>query len=320
MLPRHALVLALFLLLPPALTTAQDTAHATTASDNAMHSPLLIAAFKDITAFILETGQRKGLFNIDVAYVQNADEAHSDLTTRKKELVLMSYDDTLSVALQDKYADIEAVAPVHGGILDLCGGLDLAQGKTVVGIDTDSGYARALRRYLRNVYPDQSDYAKIRWVYAGATNLRYKKLVDGEVLATLLNPPYSYGTGVTRLAKMLDAVGPYQGVVVNINKSWRADATNATRLTAFLSAYYQYVNTLKTDKAETIAALVAHYAIAEPQAAAVYARLWEADGLSLGPEFSLKQIEGTETLFSWDTGVKVVPPRSWLGGALREAP
>lgn len=312
------LFLCFLLVLLASTHAAADAAQPSAQSDNTMQPPLTIAAFKDITAFILETGQRRGLFNIDVAYVKNADEAHSDLTTRKRELVFMSYDDTLSLALQDKYADIEAVAPVHGGVLDLCGSLDLTRSKNLVGIDTDSGYARALRRYLRQRLPNQSDYAKISWAYAGATNLRYKKLVDEELQATLLNPPYSYGDGVTRLVKMLDVVGAYQGVVINANKSWRADANNAARLDAFRAAYYSLVNALKTDKTGTIAQLAAHYAISEQQAAAVYARLWEADGLSLGPTFSRKQLEGAEALFAWDTGVPVVSPRGWLGGALGE--
>jgi hypothetical protein len=51
----------------------------------------------------------------------------------------MSYDDTLSMALQENYRDIVAAWPMHGSMMNLCGNIDVAKGLKYVGIDTDTG-------------------------------------------------------------------------------------------------------------------------------------------------------------------------------------
>jgi hypothetical protein len=104
---------------------------------------LKISAFKDITAFILDQMSRRHSIVLDVSYVKDASQAHEDLITQRADLVFMSYDDTLSIALEDNHRDIVAVMPVHGGILDLCGDIDIAIGKVNIGIDTDTGYTCA---------------------------------------------------------------------------------------------------------------------------------------------------------------------------------
>jgi hypothetical protein len=282
-------------------------------------SPLKIAAFKDITAFVLETGKSENRFNIDVQYVKDADEAHNALNnpdvTARKDIVFMSYDDTLSMALLDKNSDIEAVMPIHGGILDLCGSIDIAQGKTKIGIDTNSGYARALRFYLKNTY--LSSYDELQWLMIGATNLRYEKLKKGDVDTTLLNPPYSYLlSSEFSKVRMYNEVGAYQGVVVNVNKSWLKDKVNLDRLKYFSNSYYFYINDLKSNKNKTIASLIDYYNqnninLTVPEAEAIFDRLWEQDGLNQSSQFDKAQLEGTENLFNWDT--KVTPPKTWIG-------
>lgn len=86
--------------------------------------PLNISAFRDITSFILETARLLSGLNFSIHYVQDADEAHQDIVSGRRELVFMSYDDTLTLLLEEKFEDIQAVLPIHGGILDLCGSLD----------------------------------------------------------------------------------------------------------------------------------------------------------------------------------------------------
>lgn len=78
----------------------------------------------------------------------------------------MSYDDTLSVALELGFNDTAAVFPIHGGILSLCGEIS-GDGAPRVGIDTLTGYARALRFYLNSTLTAE-EYASIDWVFAGA--------------------------------------------------------------------------------------------------------------------------------------------------------
>lgn len=279
--------------------------------DNSSQS-LNISAFKDITAFVLETAENKHLIKANIKYVKNADEAHSDLREGKADLVFMSYDDTLSIAIESGYNNIAAFAPIHGGILSLCGDINLPQNKNRIGIDTDTGYARALRFYLRQRYPSDLEYNQLDWLYTGATNLRVIELLNGNIDATLLNPPYSYKSGVTRMVKMSEVIGDYQGVVINLNKSWLADAANARALTKFISGYYQRVQEMKAKPDETITQLMAYYEISKTEAIDTYNSLWELDGLSLTPEFDQAKLSGTESIYSWDSKTTIPVSNSWL--------
>ena len=274
--------------------------------------PLRISAFRDITAFILDTAKGNGLMAVDVKYVKDADEAHADLKTHQADIVFMSYDDTLSLALQDHYSDIAAVMPVHGGILDLCGEIDPGRGKTLVGIDTDSGYARALRHYLHGRYPAPEDYAKLQWIRAGATNIRYEKLIAGQLDATLLNPPYSLKTGVRRMLDLHSIIGAYQGVVANVNQSTLADAGRWVAVGEFIRAFTQTVDDMKTRPEPTIERLAQYYGLPSDEARAVYQRLWQPDGLAVGKQLDQDQLAGTELLFAADTGLAVPTVRTWV--------
>ena len=155
-----------------------------------MNATLKISAFKDISAFLLSTLQPQLNINLEIKYVKNADEAHQDLFDNNADIVLMSYDDTLSLSLEDKYPEILALFPIHGGILDLCSSIDPGTNKNRIGIDTDTGYARALRSYLSQKFTPE-EYQSLDFIKAGATNLRYDKLISNQIDATLLNPPYS---------------------------------------------------------------------------------------------------------------------------------
>lgn len=247
-------------------------------STNMPNSPqeLNISTFKNISAFVLETAQNAHLIKANIKYVKNAKKAHSDLIESKTDLVFMSYDDTLSMAIENDCNQIAAVAPIHGGILSLCGEINLTQNKTKIGIDTNTGYARALRFHLHQLYPTDLEYNQLHWLFEGATNLRVAELLSGNIDATLLNPPYSYKNGVARMIKMSEAIGNYQGVVINLNKAWSANPT------------------------KTILKLVNYYGISASEASNTYARLWESDGLSLSSVFNQAELRGTQSIFSWD--------------------
>jgi hypothetical protein len=282
-----------------------------TTLDNSPQS-LSISAFKDITAFVLETAASEHLIKANIKYVKNADEAHGDLMESKADLVFMSYDDTLSIAIDNGYENVAAFAPIHGGILSLCGDINPMQNKNRIGIDTDTGYARALRFYLHQRYPSDLEYNQLDWLYTGATNLRVIELLNGNIDATLLNPPYSYKIGVARMVEMSDVVGSYQGVVINLNKSWLADPTNADLVTKFISGYYRRVQEMKAKPDETIIQLMAYYAISKTEAIDTYNSLWELNGLSLTPEFDPAKLSGTESIYSWDTKTTIPVSHSWL--------
>lgn len=259
-------------------------------STNMPNSPqeLNISAFNDISAFVLETTQNVHLIKANIKYVKNANEAHSDLIESKTDLVFMSYDDSLSIAIENDYKQIVAVAPIHGGILSLCGEINLTQNKNKIGIDTDTDYARALRLYLHQLYPTDLEYNQLHWSFAGASNLRVTELLTGNIDAALLNPPYSYQNGVARIIRMSDTIGRYQVVVINLNKAWSANPT------------------------ETISELANYYGISQSEASNTYASLWENDGLSLSPVFSQANLHETESIFSWDSKRAIPESRNWL--------
>lgn len=283
-------------------------------STNMPNSPqeLNISTFKDISAFVLETAKSENLIYANIKYVKNATEAHSDLIESKTDLVFMSYDDTLSMAIENGCKQIAAVAPIHGGILSLCGEINLAQNKNKIGIDINTGYARALRFYLHQLYPTDLEYNQLHWLFEGATNLRVIDLLNGEADASLLNPPYSYQNGVARMIRMSDAIGSYQGIVINVNKAWLANPSNADNLAEFIRAYYQRVNEMQANPTKTILELVNYYGISESEASNTYASLWESDGLSLSHIFNQAELRGTESIFSWDSGRAIPESRNWL--------
>ncbi len=291
-----------------------------TAAEAAMPE-LRISAFRDISAFVLEGLSADPAFALKVHYVANADEAHADLKERRADLVFMSYDDTISIYVQDGYTDIAAVMPVHGGILDLCGRLDTTTARIRVGIDTDSGYARALRLHLHRQFPAPADYGRIDWIRAGATNLRYDQLVAGTLDATLLNPPFSYRPGVARIAPLSGGsdLPAYQGVVVNLNRSWLTESTNRAILTRFLAAWRERIDTLRTQPDATSRALADFYHLAPADARAVYERLWAPDGLAPTADFDPAALAATEAVFAADTGLPVPKARTWVLMATPEA-
>ncbi len=276
--------------------------------------PLQIAAFRDISAFLLETVRKDYAVALQITYVKNADEAHTRLRRQQADIVFMSYDDTLSMALQEQYGEIAAFMPIHGGLLDLCGTLDLAANKNRVGIDTDTGYARALRRYLRDRLSNADAYRQLVWIMAGATDLRYEKLRAQELDATLLNPPFSYRPGVTRIAALSgNAVVPrYQGVVANLNRSWLGSRSHRASLAAFITIYQRALRDLRAHPDDTIAKLVEFYGLSPPIAAAVFARLWASDGLNATGMFDDGALAETERIFAEDTGLTVPRVRTWV--------
>jgi ABC-type nitrate/sulfonate/bicarbonate transport system substrate-binding protein len=287
-------------------------------SSNSSQIPLRISAFKDISAFILETIQKDDNFNLKIKYVKDANEAHEDLKNHSADIVFMSYDDTLSVALQENYDDIAAFMPIHGGILDLCGKIDLATHENRVGIDTNSGYARALRVYLHHYFSNIEDYHQLHWPQVGATNLRYQKLIDGKIDATLLNPPFSYQSSVHRIATLThnSIIPDYQGVVANLNKSWLDNPTHQVLLNQFIKIYQQTLKKMQTQPEITINKLVDFYHLSPAIATAIYQRLWEADGLNTTLSFNETALTETELIFSNDTQIKIPPYRNWILSSL----
>jgi hypothetical protein len=280
--------------------------------------PLRISAFKDISAFILETIQTDNSLNLEIKYVKDAHEAHEDLKKRFADIVFMSYDDTLSMALQENYDDIAAFMPIHGGILDLCGNIDLATHKNRVGINTNSEYARALRVYLHHYFSNSQDYDQLNWPQVGATNLRYQKLIMGEIDATLLNPPFSYQLDVNRVASLThnSIIPEYQGVVANLNKSWLDNPDHQELISQFIKIYQKTLTKIQSQAEITINKLVDFYRVSPVIATEIYHRLWEIDGLNTTLSFNEIALQQTELIFSKDTQIKIPQHRHWILSSL----
>ncbi|KAI7844525.1 hypothetical protein COHA_001883 [Chlorella ohadii] len=249
----------------------------------------------------------------DITWVKNADEAHQYLETGARDVVFMSYDDTLSVALEDGFNGTAIVWPVHGGMLSLCGTVDPSANKSVVGIDTNTGYARALRYHLSTSLSPE-EYEALDWVKAGATELRFQALMNGSLDATLLNPPFSVLAEAQGLAcaPMAEMLGPFQGTVAHVTRDYLADPANVACLQALADASAAVVAGLRSDPTAAVDALTSFYNTTSDTASAIYDALWQPNGLASGLCFNTSQLAGTEAIFAWDTKLEVPAKRPWV--------
>lgn len=316
--------LSLILVVSLVATTASESVWRNRRKDPAMMNAsapytweiATIASFNDIDGFLLYQMQNAlGMRVGNITYVRNANEIHQYIETGIIDLGFMSYDDTLSIALTDNFTGNSAAYPVHGGILSLCGKLDVYANKTRVGIDTDTGYARALRAYLHSVYPNPSDYNKLQWVYAGATNIRAERLSAGAIDATLLNPYFSteYNTSHPgECVSIANVTGPYQGIVANVNKKWLEDPVNKLGFANWTKTYHKMITNMVAHPNDTIAELATFYNISQALATGTYDALFGSTGLDTSLVFDTQALAGTEKLFSDDTGIKVPTNRWWV--------
>lgn len=276
-----------------------------------MNSALKISAFKDICAFLLTSLAQISTIKLTIKYVKNADEAHQDLMDKNADIVFMSYDDTLSILLENNYGDIAAILPIHGGILDLCGSLEIENHKNKVGIDTNSGYARALRLYLKHKFLPE-EYAQLSWIKAGATNLRCDRLKTGTIDATLLNPPFSYLPGIQRDSGFQALIGEYQGVVLNTQRSRLENPQEQDLIRQFVENYKKVIQRMQAQPQESIQMLADYYQVCHNTATEIYTRLWQANGLNFSFQFQESALATTETIFSRETAISIPADRNWI--------
>ncbi|WP_164738570.1 ABC transporter substrate-binding protein [Aquabacter cavernae] len=160
-------------------------------------------------------------------FVKDADEAHSLALGGPIPVVGMSLDDLFDCRRMDHPGarDLVAFSAVHRGFLQLMATSGITtiadlKGKRVA-VDTDTGYASALFEILRR--HDLLRGRDYEVVYAGATNLRYAKLLDGAFDATLLGAPFTrmaQAKGFRSLGSVIDALGGYQAIVLCARTPW----------------------------------------------------------------------------------------------------
>ena len=211
----------------PALAT--DASAATSGKEQ----PLELALFCDATECAFALADQRSVDDPAAplpphrVFVKNADEAHRIALEGPLPVVGMSLDDLLDCTVSGHPAagDLRILAGVHRGFLQLVAAPGIARiadlkGRRVA-VDTDTGYARALYAMLARAGLDVRRDLDI--VYAGATNLRYEKLMARDFDATLLGAPFTrlaIDQGFRPLTSVIEALGGYQAIVLVARRPW----------------------------------------------------------------------------------------------------
>jgi ABC-type nitrate/sulfonate/bicarbonate transport system substrate-binding protein len=150
---------------------------------------------------------------------------------------VIAYDAGQGEAALATPADFVAILGFDNGFLrfytrpDIASVADL-KGK-VLGVDAvGTGYAFVLRAMLSASGLHDDDYT---FKPLGSTPARLKALVDGSVAATIISAPVDAqadALGMKRIGDVYATIGPYQGVVTAIKRSWLAN--NAVAANAFV--------------------------------------------------------------------------------------
>jgi len=198
-----------------------------------MRSALEIALFVDATETLFRIGdqlhhqgfplpappQRHG--------VANADEIRERVLRGINPIAAMSLDDAMGIRYGDDPAghDLTVFAGVHRGFLELMVAPDLEQVPQLrglrIGIDTETGYARALMELMRRASLRRDlDFSVVK---AGATNRRFERLLSGEIDAALLGSPFTdlaKARQFRSLGSVPELLGGYQAVVLVAKAAW----------------------------------------------------------------------------------------------------
>jgi len=207
---------------------------------------LEVALFRDATEVLFSVAERRRALDPKAPwvphryFVKNADEAHRIAFEGPIPIVGMSLDDLIdcSRSSNPNAGQLVTFAGVHRGFLQLMAAPKIKsvadlKGKRVA-IDTDTGYASALFEILRR-QSHERDRGDFKVIYAGATNLRYDKLLRGEFDATLLGAPFTrlaLRQGYNSLGTVIGALGGYQAVVFVARRPWLAEHQEIARAVA----------------------------------------------------------------------------------------
>lgn len=205
-----------------------------------------VALFRDATEVLFSVADRRR--TLDPAapwvprryFVRDANEAHRIAFAGPIPIVGMSLDDLIdcSRSSNPNAGQLVTFAGVHRGFLQLMAAPNInsvadLKGKRVA-VDTDTGYASALFEILRRQGLERDRDFEV--IYAGATNLRYDKLLRGEFEATLLGAPFTrlaLRQGYNSLGTVIGALGGYQAVVFVAHRPWLAEHQEMARAVAF---------------------------------------------------------------------------------------
>ena len=201
----------------------------------------------------LYVGRDKGFFaehgiTIEMQGTPNSVTQMTDLSQGKFDIAMTAVDNIVAYvegqgeAAIGPQSDFMAVMGSDSGFLSLVTSPSITAieglaSKTLSVDAMTTGYAFVLYEIMRRNGLDQAkgDYGIVR---AGGMVQRWNALAGGQHAATLLSAPYNIiakNAGFTELAKATDVIGPYQGNVAAVRRSWARQ--NRPKVLGFIKAY-----------------------------------------------------------------------------------
>lgn len=234
-------------------------------------------------------GLAQGLFakhglEIEIVYTRGSKMLSDGLRAGRCDLGVLSADDVV-YEVETHQSDLFIFMGLHGGILGLMArpgirtARDLAGGRLGVD-DPASGFALVAHRILQELGLARNRYETLP---AGGHEHRARALLDGNIDAALLTPPFTLelsALGFTELARARDHVPSYQASCGVTTRRWASE--HASALVAYIRAYREGLRwTLDPRNREAaIAHLAAEFGLRQELAAPTYEALVDpTDGL-----------------------------------------
>ncbi|HET7889151.1 MAG TPA: ABC transporter substrate-binding protein [Bradyrhizobium sp.] len=221
-------------------------------------------------------GLSKGLFAeagiaVEVQDTPNSVTQMTDFSRGKFDIAMTAVDNIVAYVEGQGEApigpqgDFVAVMGSDSGFLSLVASPSISRiedlrGKTVSVDAATTGYAFVLYEILRRhgLDKDKGDYEIAR---AGGMVQRWNALREGQHAATLLSAPYNIvaqNAGFRELVKATDVIGPYQGNVAAVRRSWARG--HRDKVAAYIRSYRRAIAWLyePSNRSEAIAILRHH--------------------------------------------------------------
>ena len=223
-------------------------------------------------------GQDKGFFAeggiaVELQGTPNSVTQMTDFSLGKFDIAMTAVDNIVAYVEGQGEApigpqgDFMAVMGSDSGFLSLVASPSISKiedlaGKTLSVDAMTTGYAFVLYEIMRRAHggldKDKGDYEIVR---AGGMVQRWNALREGQHSATLLSAPYNIiaqNAGFRELVKATDVIGPYQGNVAAVRRSWAQD--NRGKIEAYIRAYRRSIAWLyePQNRTEAIAILRHH--------------------------------------------------------------
>jgi ABC-type nitrate/sulfonate/bicarbonate transport system substrate-binding protein len=201
----------------------------------------------------LYVGQDKGFFaeqgiRIEMQGTPNSVTQMTDFAQGKFDIAMTAIDNIVAYVEGQGEAEIgpqhdfAAVMGSDSGFLSLVASPSISciedlAGKTLSVDAMTTGYAFVLYEIMRRngLDKDNGDYQLVR---AGGMAQRWKALREGQHAATLLSAPYNImakNAGFFEIAKATSVIGPYQGNVAAVRRSWVRH--NRSKVLAYIRGY-----------------------------------------------------------------------------------